>query len=181
MSGSPDWKTLRRPIDALMTMSKEQRNRIRLTLNFDWPDEMESTAENEAKIIIDHNLNGIITRLENRFEQLNPFASALSWRQILIKVIEEHLELVFPADASEKDLEIIILDNMANKGGGSNKNKGKSIPTKALTKLHKKAGLVLDILNDINNMADDVLGTTKGPAIAAVYAICRQININGKK
>ena len=95
-----------RPIKALVSMSPENRDLIRQTLNFKWPKGVEGTPLFEAKEIIDHHLWGIIGRLHSKKETVIP--GNLTWRQILIRVIEKHLEIVYKADATEEELHAAV-------------------------------------------------------------------------
>ena len=78
----------------------------------------------------------------------------------------------FPAHASEEDLEMSVAQGLLERTVRSKASGSPDVPTTAARRADKKAGLILDVLNDAGRLLDRMLGSTDGPAVNAVLSIC---------
>ena len=168
-----------RPLWILAKLSNAERDRIRQTLDFNWStDTLAATAHEcrqslEAWEIIDCNIRGIAGRLHNIKEQLQP-RKMITWRAALIRILEM-ANVSYSAAASEEDLVQAVVRAVEQR---RLLNRGQpELPTQAAFKIGKTVGLAASILKDISVIWDDVLGSQDEPAVAAVYAICKNTHL----
>lgn len=161
-----------RPFKSLVAMPPEFRTNILETLKITLSSGIVGDPEKEAKTIIDSDLYGIVARLHSRIQQLNPFGSNLTWREVLISIVEKHLELPFPAHSSEEDLEMLFLQNILRRRIKAKKGRSLPIPPITTKVIPSQAGIFIDIIKNIDNLIDDLIGSGDAPAVHAVISIC---------
>lgn len=162
-----------RPFNALINMPSEARENLRLTLNFSWKDANRQDPESEAKQIIDCDIKGMVARLHNQLEMINPFAKNLTWREVLQRIFEKHIQKSYAAHSKEEEIEKMLIDNFLNKNTlKSREKKDPKIPAAAIGKLGKNVGLFASIISEIGAGLDDLLGSQDAPAINVVFSIC---------
>lgn len=173
-----------RPFAALVLMGAEHRDLIRRTLNFSWGKDVihadpkpDLRAVFEAWEIIDCHIRGIVARMHTMAEQVNPVAY-LSWRQALVRTLElcGHSYRAIDADAAlEREVMGVL-------GAGRKRSaRGQTQVPGGLGRMHKKVGLVMEVLKDLASAWDGLLGSEEGPAIASIQSICEFLCENTKE
>lgn len=164
-----------RPFAALVLMGGDDRDLIRRTLDFSWgKDVIQATPKPELRAvfeaweIIDCHVRGIVARMHTMAEQVNPLAY-LSWRQVLLRTLElcGHPYRAIDADAA---LERAVVSALG--AGRKRSPRGQTQVPGGLSRVHKKVGLVMEVLKDLASAWDGLLGSEEGPAIASIQSVC---------